>query len=70
MKPTKAELIDIWYRVESEGFGYYMMYYGPDLELLERMGFDKQKIKEAIKLFAEIKEKISEGEKLAEEDDE
>lgn len=67
-KPTKQELADLWCKVDNEGFGYYMLQYGPDLDLLERMGFDSKKIKEAIETFSEIEQAIMCCEKFVSEE--
>lgn len=46
----KQELAsDIFYKMESEGPSYYFTSYGPDYATLEKLGFDIDKIKEAVK---------------------
>lgn len=66
-KVSNKELAELWVKVDSEGFGYYMMHYGPDMDLIERLGFDKSEVQAAIDLFEKIEEKINEGEEFAEE---
>lgn len=68
LKPlSKKELGELFSKVDSEGFGYYMIDYGPDLEALERLGFNKSEVEKAIKLMSEIQDKIMEGEEYAED---
>jgi len=40
---------DIFYKMDSEGPSYYFTSYGPDYEALEKLGFNIDKIKEAVK---------------------
>lgn len=68
-KPSKKELADLWCHVDNEGFGYYMLQYGPDLALIERMGFDRKQVEAAIKLFSAIEDKIMEGEQYVDEEE-
>lgn len=69
MKPvTDKERVNLWNVVENEGFGYYMLYYGPDLKLIERMGFNRKEVKAAIKLFSAIQMEIRKAEKLEVDD--
>lgn len=60
---------DLWSKVCSEGFGYYMLHYGPDLKSIEKLGFNKKEVETAIKLFREIENEIGKGEEFASEDD-
>lgn len=53
-----GDIVQLYCKVERHGFGYYMINYGPDLDLLQEMGFDKKKVKKAIALFKEIQEEI------------
>lgn len=64
---SKKELADLWCKVDSEGFGYYMLFYGPDLDAIERLGFNRSEVESAIKILKDISEKISEGEEYADE---
>lgn len=64
---TKQEHFDLWSKVDNEGFGYYMMYYGPDFELIEKLGFNKVEVEKAIELFKSIEDKIQEGESYYDE---
>ena len=57
-KPTKSELTDLLDKVQNEGFGYYILDYGPDLSLLSRMGFDKKELTHAITLLREVQNAI------------
>lgn len=59
-KPTIQELQDLAAKVESEGFGYYMLQYGPDLDLIERMGYNRKQIEDAIALFEKLDNEIQE----------
>jgi hypothetical protein len=68
-KPTKKELADLWCKVDSEGFGYYMLQYGPDWKLIERMGFDVDKLKAACDELRKLDNAISDLEELVGEDD-
>jgi hypothetical protein len=67
-KLTHRELIDLWAQVENEGFGYYMMYYGPDLNAIEKLGFDRLAVIQAIKLFKDIEKEINKAEELMDEE--
>jgi len=67
-KLTKQEQIDLWSKVDAEGFGYYMLDYGPDLGLIERMGYNKQEVEKAIKLFSAIQYDIMSFEELVGEE--
>lgn len=63
-KPTKRELADLWCKVDNEGFGYYMLYYGPDWELIGRMGFDVEVLKKACDELRKLGSAISDLEEL------
>ena len=65
-KLSKKEHRDLFDRVDQEGFAYYMLHYGPDLDAIERLGFNKEEVEAAIKLFDAIEEKINEGQDLDE----
>jgi hypothetical protein len=66
-KPTDKELYELWVQAcENEGFGYYMLDYGPDLDLIEKIGFDREEIEAAIHLFRKLQEKIMSFEELGE----
>lgn len=66
-KLSKKECAALYYKVESEGFGYYLFDYGPDIEVISKLGFDKEKVIEAIKLLRQVQEKIYEAEEYAED---
>ena len=66
-KPSKKDLAQLWCSVENEGFGYYMLQYGPDLDLIERMGFDRKELEAAIKLMSAVEEAIDDCEQYVEE---
>lgn len=66
-QPTKKELADLWYKVDSEGFGYYMLDYGPDWDLIGRIGFDVEKVKSACALLEELQAKIDSFEEFVSE---
>lgn len=71
LKPiTKKEHEDLAAKVENEGFGYYMLDYGPDLTLIERMGFDRKKLDEALVLLGQVKDAIDDCEQYANADGE
>lgn len=62
LKPlTNKEYYQLAQKVDSEGFGYYMFHYGPDMKVIERLGFDIKKVEEAIEVLAELEEKIFKG---------
>lgn len=66
IKPlTKQEWGDLFAKVDSEGFGYYMLSYGPDLESIERLGFDRKAVEAACDLLGRVETKIMEGEEFA-----
>lgn len=67
---SKKEHIQLFHKVENEGFDYYMMHYGPDLEAIERLGFDSFKVEEAIELLKDIQEQINVAEQFLEEHEE
>ncbi len=56
----KQDLEDLACKIDMEGFGYYMMEYGPNLDLIEKLGFDKQEVQKAIDLFIKIEAQIME----------
>jgi hypothetical protein len=58
---STTEHINLWHKVESEGFAYYMLDYGPDLKAIEKLGFNIKEVKDAINLFAKIESKIDEA---------
>lgn len=60
-KLSKQEHADLADKVDVEGFGYYMLSYGPDLDAIERLGFDRKKVEDAIELMNEIEIAINEG---------
>lgn len=66
----KQVLGDLWAKVDSEGFGYYMLHYGPDLNLIASLGFNKEEVEKAIKLFKAIEQKIDTCEQYAGEEGE
>lgn len=66
---TDQEKRQIWAHVDNEGFGYYMMHWGPDLNAIERMGFNRKKVEAAIKLFEEIESEIDTYEELFDEEE-
>lgn len=46
---SKKIASDLFFKMASEGVSYYFTSYGPDYEALSKLGFDVEKIKEAIK---------------------
>lgn len=68
-KLTKQEKLDLYHKVDNEGFGYYMFSYGPDLKLMERMGYDKKELEAAIKLLSSVEEDIMSFEESADEEE-
>ncbi len=64
---SRKKHVELWVHVENEGFGYYMLYYGPDMEALVKLGFNAKKIEEAIKLFKNIEAKINEAQEFEEQ---
>lgn len=66
-EPTKEELIDLFYKVDDEGFGYYMFCYGPDWDLIERMGFDISVLKASVKELKKLEVAIQELEEIVDE---
>lgn len=66
LKPlTKKERGELYCKVDSEGFGYYMLQYGPDLEAIERLGYDRKEVEKAIELLSAIETSIMAGEEYA-----
>ena len=57
-KLSKRERADLWYAVDNEGFGYYMLHYGPDLNAIERLGFDLKEVEAAIEVFRKVETAI------------
>lgn len=48
-KKEKMKLAEeLFYRIDNEGLSYYFTQYGPDLESLEKLGFDMDRIKKAM----------------------
>jgi len=64
-KKQKQQLGDLWCRIDNEGFGYYMLHYSPNLDLIANLGFNKEELQKAIRLFKTIETKINECEKYA-----
>jgi hypothetical protein len=67
-KVTKKEKVQLFGMVDNEGFGYYMLDYGPDLKLLERLGFNRNEVEKAIKLLSDIQELIVSFEELSDDE--
>lgn len=65
-KLSKKAHGDLWATVDNEGFGYYMLDYGPDLKAIEKLGFNRQELQKAIEMFKNIRSKINEGEEFYE----
>lgn len=65
---SKKKHAELWAHVDNEGFGYYMLHYGPDLKAIEALGFPQDQVKAAIELFEKIEAKINEAEEFAEEE--
>ena len=61
-KLSDKEHYELFQKVDNEGFDYYMLYYGPELDLIERLGFDKKEVKNAINIFKKIHSEILKGE--------
>lgn len=66
---TDNEKVNLWQSVNSEGFGYYMLQYGPDLNLIERLGYSRDELDKAITLFSKIEREIMSFENLIEEEE-
>lgn len=66
---TKKDHINLWNHVESEGFGYYMLHYGPDLKTIAKLGFDKDELEKACKLLHKVERAIYEAEEFEVEDE-
>ena len=58
---NEEERMELASIVDNEGFGYYMLHHGPDLQAIESLGFDRAKVEEAISLLREIEDAIMEG---------
>lgn len=68
LKPlTKKEHYDLFCKVDSEGFDYYLMYYGPDLDLIERLGFDRDRLLEVVDFLRVLKREINVAESFSED---
>lgn len=63
MKLSRKKHAELFLNMDSEGFGYYMLHYGPDIQAICKLGFLKDDVENAIKLFIRIEEAICEGEK-------
>lgn len=59
-KINQTDLIDFANGVDNEGIGYYMIHWGPDLDVIENLGFDREEVENAIQLFREIESKAEE----------
>lgn len=68
--PTNEELKDLWYAVEGEGFGYYMLDYGPDLDLIERMGYNREELDAALALLGQLQDEIRDIEMMIVDEEE
>lgn len=67
---SKREHFELWAKVDSEGFGYYMFDYGPDLDAIERLGFDRKELEAAISLLSRVQDKVMEGDSFCEDEEE
>lgn len=66
LKPlSKQEHAELWSKVDSEGFGYYMLQYGPDMDAIERLGFNRKEVEIAINTLSRVEEEIMRGEEFA-----
>lgn len=66
-KKQKKQLADLYQNVDSEGFGYYMLDYGPDLKTIELLGFSKDLLKSTLDTMSKIQEAINDCERYTEE---
>lgn len=57
---SKEKREDLFYKVDNEGFGYYMTQYGPDLDVIAKLGFDEKQLSDLCDLMSEVEEAISE----------
>lgn len=68
---TEDEHLDLLDKVKGEGgVAAYLTEGTPDLELLEKLGFDPKKIKAMIELLEEIEERVFEAEEYLDGDEE
>lgn len=58
---SKKDHYDLACKADNEGVSYYLMHYGPDMEAIEKLGFKKEEVDAAIKLFSELENAIMEG---------
>ena len=62
LKPlSHSEHAELAYKVDSEGFFYYLAYYDADMEAIKRLGFDTKEVVKAVDLLIKLNEKIMEG---------
>lgn len=66
-KLTRKEHGELFAKVDSEGFGYYMLQYGPDIDAIERLGFDRKEVERAIEVLSAVENEIMKGEEYADE---
>lgn len=70
MKPEEKRKLaeDLFYKMDNEGPIYYFTMYGPDFSKFEKLGFDVDEIKKAIKGAKYLDDIFSEIEELSCED--
>lgn len=55
---THEEHEELYFKVDNEGFEYYMLHYGPDIDLICKLGFEKEKVLECLELLRDIESAI------------
>lgn len=66
---SKKEIAErLHYKMSSEGLGYYFLSYGPDYDSFKKLGFDVDKIKEAVKSLEYLESIQNKLEEMSEEE--
>lgn len=60
-KLTNVEYYEFAQKVDNEGFFYYMAHYGPDWDVIKKLGFKKKEVKAAIDLLKDLESKSFAG---------
>lgn len=63
---TKEEAEELFHTIDNEGFGYYLTNYGPDINLLVKLGFDKEELTKLIQNLSQLENATYELEELME----
>lgn len=61
---SKREAEDLFYQIDNEGLGYYLTDYGPDIQLLSKLGFKQTDLEDLLSKLNQLKEACNELEGL------